>query len=108
MKCSSIFYPRYLVSEALLPGAEGPEILRGIRHHIAAQFHGDPAKLLTASRQVEEHPVSRYIEVNHVLRPRMRIRSDPLIFSPPDPVLFSLDPDPDPTCNNGYIKSFLF
>jgi len=47
---------RSLVSEALLPGAEGPEILGGIRHHIAAQLHGDPAKLLTASRQVEEHP----------------------------------------------------
>ena len=27
---------------------------------------------------------------------------DPLIFGPPDPVLFSLDPDP--TCNNGFIK----
>ena len=40
---------------------------------------------------------------------RIQIRSDPLIFgSPdpdPDPVLFSTDPDP--TCNNGFIKSFL-
>ena len=59
---SSTLYTRYLVSEALLPGAEGPEILGGIRHHITAQLHGDPAKLLTASRQVEEHPVSRYIK----------------------------------------------
>ena len=33
---------------------------------------------------------------------RIRIRSDPLIFGPPDP-----DPDPDPTCNNGFIKLFL-
>ena len=41
---------------------------------------------------------------------RIRIRSDPLIFGPPDPnqVLFSTDPnpDPDPTCNNGFIKLF--
>ena len=41
------------------------------------------------------------------------IRSDPVIFGPPDPdpdpVLFSTDPDPDPdpTCNNGVIKLFL-
>ena len=33
---------------------------------------------------------------------RIRIRSDPLIFRPPDPVLFTLDPDP--TCTNGFIK----
>ena len=34
---------------------------------------------------------------------------DPVIFGPPDPdpVLFSSDPDPDPTCNNGFIKLFL-
>ena len=38
---------------------------------------------------------------------RIQIRSDPLIFGPPDPVLFSLDPVPDPTCNNGFIKLFL-
>ena len=25
----------------------------------------------------------------------------------PDPVLFSTDPDSDPTCNNGFIKLFL-
>ena len=39
---------------------------------------------------------------------RIRIRSDPLIcgLPDPDPVLFSLDPDPDPTCNNGFIKLF--
>ena len=24
----------------------------------------------------------------------------------PDPLLFSSDSDPDPTCNNGYIKLF--
>ena len=29
---------------------------------------------------------------------------DPVIFAPPDPVLFSTDPDP--TCNNGFIKLF--
>ena len=37
---------------------------------------------------------------------------DPVIFGPPDPdpVIFSMDPDPDPdpTCNNGFIKLFLF
>ena len=40
---------------------------------------------------------------------RIRIRSDPLIFGPPDPdpVLFSMDPDLDPTCNNRFIKLFL-
>ena len=27
-------------------------------------------------------------------------------FWPSGPVLFSLDPDPDPTCNNGFIKLF--
>ena len=32
----------------------------------------------------------------------MRIRSDPLIFGLPDPLLFLSDPDP--TCNNVYIK----
>ena len=37
---------------------------------------------------------------------RIRIRSDRLIFGLPDPHLFSLDPDPDPTCNNGFIKLF--
>ena len=41
---------------------------------------------------------------------RIQIRSDPLIIGPPepDPVLFSLDPDPDldPTCNNGFTKLF--
>ena len=33
---------------------------------------------------------------------------DPLIFGPldPDPVLFSLDTDPDPISNNGFIKLF--
>ena len=37
----------------------------------------------------------------------MRIRSDPLIFGPPDPVLFSTDPDPyGSLCNNGFIKLF--
>ena len=38
---------------------------------------------------------------------RIRIRSDPAIFGPPDPVIFSTDPDPDPTYNNGFIKLFL-
>ena len=38
---------------------------------------------------------------------RIRIRSDPVIFGPPDPEIFSTDPDPDPTCNNGFIKLFL-
>ena len=34
----------------------------------------------------------------------MRIGSDPVIFGLPDPILFSLDPEP--TCQNGDIKSF--
>ena len=42
---------------------------------------------------------------------RIRIRSDPLIFGPPDldPLLFSFDPDPDPdpTCNNEFLKLIL-
>ena len=37
---------------------------------------------------------------------RFRIQSDSLIFGPPDPLLFSLDPNPYPTCNNGFIKLF--
>ena len=37
---------------------------------------------------------------------RIRIRSDPSTFGPPDPVLFSSDPDHDPTYNNGFIKLF--
>ena len=32
---------------------------------------------------------------------------DPVIFGPPDPVLFSTDTDPDPTYNNGFIRLFL-
>ena len=37
---------------------------------------------------------------------RIRIQTDPLIFGPPDPDLFSLDLDPDPTCNNEFIQLF--
>ena len=39
----------------------------------------------------------------------MRIRiedPDPLIFGLPDQLKKVTDPDPDPTCNNGYIKLF--
>ena len=47
---------------------------------------------------------------SHYLSPGMRIqiRSDPLIFGPPDPdpLLFSFDPDP--TYNNGFIQLFSF
>ena len=37
---------------------------------------------------------------------RIRIRSDPLIFglTDPDPKLISSGPDPNSTCNNGFIK----
>ena len=37
------------------------------------------------------------------------IWSDPVIFGPPDPdpAFFSTDPDPNPTCNNGFIVLFL-
>ena len=35
---------------------------------------------------------------------RIRIRSDSLIFGPPDPVFFSTDPEP--AFNNGFIKLF--
>ena len=40
------------------------------------------------------------------MKPGMRIwiRSDPLILSSGSGT-FSSDPDPDPICNNGYIKS---
>ena len=43
--------------------------------------------------------------------PLLKIRDedpDPLIFGlpDPDPLLFLTDPDPDLTCNNGYIKLF--
>ena len=34
----------------------------------------------------------------------IRIRSDPLIFGPPDPLLISLDPNP--TCNYGFKRLF--
>ena len=37
-------------------------------------------------------------------RDGIRIRSDPLLYGHADPALFSLDP----TCNNGFIKLFLF
>ena len=37
---------------------------------------------------------------------RIRIRSDPLIFCSPDPVLFSADPHP--TYNNWFLKLFSF
>ena len=35
--------------------------------------------------------------------------TDPVIFGPPDPdpVHFSTDPDPGPTCKNGFIIQFL-
>ena len=51
--------------------------------------------------------VAKFIQIQDAMYafwPGMRIRSDPLIFGPPDPVLFSTDPDP--TCNNGFIKLF--
>ena len=38
---------------------------------------------------------------------RIRIRSDPVIFGPPDPDPELFSTDPDPTCNNGFIKLFL-
>ena len=41
------------------------------------------------------------------MRIRIRIRSDPVIFGPPDPDLVLFSTDPDPTCNNGFIKLFL-
>ena len=39
-------------------------------------------------------------------RMRIRIRSDPVIFGPPDPDPVLLSTDPDPTCINGFIKLF--
>ena len=35
-------------------------------------------------------------------------KPDPLIFGLPVPVLFSSDPYPDPTCNNGYILNYFY
>ena len=32
---------------------------------------------------------------------------DPVIFGPPDPDPAIFSTDPDPTCNNGFIKLFL-
>ena len=68
--------------------------------------------LLMVGPQIFAREESFYINLNNniitliyiVSGMRIRIRSDPLIFGPPDPVLFSLDPDP--TCNNGFIKLF--
>ena len=41
--------------------------------------------------------VSTYLQYEPGMRIRIRFRSDPVIFGPPDPdpVLFSTDPDPD-------------
>jgi len=56
--------------------------------------------LQTEQRIVPLVPVSSNI---HKIRDE---DPDQLIFGPPDPVLFSTDPDPDPTFNNGFIKLF--
>ena len=51
-------------------------------------------------------PVYSQILTHQVLFLFLRIRSDLLIFGPPDPVLFSLNPAPDPdfTCDNEFVK----
>ena len=50
-------------------------------------------------RRMRNSLKTRTIYANSGPEMRIRIRSDPLIFGPPDP-------DPDPACNNGFIKLF--
>ena len=45
-----------LVSEARLPGAQLPEVLCGLRHHVTPQLHRDPAQLLAPGAQVKVDP----------------------------------------------------
>jgi len=45
-----------LEPEALLPGAEGAEVLRGLGHHVSAQLHDDLAHRGTVGGDVEEDP----------------------------------------------------
>ena len=54
----------------------------------------------SAPRTSPVHPRSIHSLRWKITGMRIRIRSDPLIYGPPDPdpLLFSLDPDP--TCNN--------
>ena len=42
-----------LVAEARLPGAELPEVLRSLGHHVAPELHGDPAQLLAPGAEVK-------------------------------------------------------
>ena len=46
-------------------------------------------------------------EISKCTRHAFDSQSDYFRDEDPDPVLFSTDPDPDPTCNNGFIKLFL-
>lgn len=45
-----------LVPEARLPGAQLPEVLCGLRHHVTPQLHRDPAQLLAPGAQVKVDP----------------------------------------------------
>ena len=68
---------------------------------------GSPRGLFTSSPRRHTTCRNGATYVCYIAGMRIRIRSDPVIFGPPDPdpVLFSTDPDP--TCNNGFIKLFL-
>ena len=61
-----------------------------------------PARAIDTNNNLSLLPNGKkrqYIILNAGMRIRIRIRSDPVIFGPPDPdpVLFSTDPDPDRT-----------
>lgn len=45
-----------LVAEARLPGAELPEVLRSLGHHVTPELHGDPAQLLAPGAQLKVDP----------------------------------------------------
>jgi len=46
---------RALVPESLLSGAEGAEILSGLRHHIGPQLHDDPADGVATGSDVKKY-----------------------------------------------------
>ncbi len=41
------------VAKALLAGAQAPEVLRRLRHHVRPELHDDPTELLAAGAHVE-------------------------------------------------------
>ena len=51
---------RSLVSESLLAGAQGAEVLGRLGHHIRAQLHDDPAHGAPVGRDVHKHAGQRH------------------------------------------------